>query len=381
MLIAPLMRPIVSLGMGLASGSPYLVLRATTRILLSVLATVACSAALTRLLPFHELTAAIAARTNPTALDLLVAAFCALAGVYAAVQESSDAATTAAGTSIGISLVPPLCVSGYGLGTGLWGVAGGAALLFLTNVVAIVFVATVAFAASGFNQVDLQASNREEEKNVRSGMAAFVADRLEGLFASRYGSAARLLMPFALLAAVFVPLQHALEEVAWQIRVRNDVNVVLAGLSEQVVESRTRVERGEIEISLVLLGSTADAQAVKTRVDGILQQSAGVVPKIDVRAIPDATAFAGLEAALRRPVPALPVASAPEERLDAARALVQAALAERWPSRSAGRILESSIVLAEPLGVSIVHLGPGLDAPARETLEGCSARISGGRSS
>jgi uncharacterized hydrophobic protein (TIGR00271 family) len=112
MLIAPLMKPIVNLGMGLAVGSPFLVLRSGGRVALSVAAAISFSALLTRMLPFHELTAEISARTAPTALDLFAAAFCALAGVYASMRPSSDVAATAAGTSIGISLVPPLCASG-----------------------------------------------------------------------------------------------------------------------------------------------------------------------------------------------------------------------------------------------------------------------------
>jgi uncharacterized hydrophobic protein (TIGR00271 family) len=142
MLVAPLMGPIVHLGMGLATGSPYLVLRSGLRVALSIAVATCGSALLTLLLPFHELNAELLARTSPTALDLLTAGFCALAGVYSALRPGSDTATTAAGTSIGISLVPPLCASGYGLGTGAWPVAGGAALLFLTNMVAIVLVAT-----------------------------------------------------------------------------------------------------------------------------------------------------------------------------------------------------------------------------------------------
>jgi uncharacterized membrane protein len=97
----------------------------------------------------------ISARTSPTVLDLITASFCALAGVYASVRPGSDTSTTAAGTAISVSLVPPLCASGYGIGTAAWPVAGGAALLFLTNLVAIVVVATSAFVASGFNRVDV----------------------------------------------------------------------------------------------------------------------------------------------------------------------------------------------------------------------------------
>ncbi len=157
MLIAPLMGPIVGFGMGLAVGSPFLVLRSGGRVLLSAFIVVLSSSLLTRMLPFHEINAEISNRTTPTVLDLLIAAFCALAGVYATMRRSADIATTAAGTSIGISLVPPLCASGFGLGILSWSIAGGAALLFLTNFVAIVAVGTIAFALSGFHRENVHA--------------------------------------------------------------------------------------------------------------------------------------------------------------------------------------------------------------------------------
>src|SRR5689334_20594661 len=71
MLVAPLMGPIVGLAMGLAAGSPFLVLRSAGRIGLSVLVAVGGAAAITLLLPFHEVNGEIAARASPTVLDLI----------------------------------------------------------------------------------------------------------------------------------------------------------------------------------------------------------------------------------------------------------------------------------------------------------------------
>src|SRR5690349_18638126 len=51
----------------------------------------------------------------------------------------------AGGAQTGEEASAPLCTSGYGLGTQLWPVAGGATLLFLTNLVAIIFVGTLSF--------------------------------------------------------------------------------------------------------------------------------------------------------------------------------------------------------------------------------------------
>lgn len=372
MLIAPLMGPIVSFGMGLAVGSPFLVLRSGARILMSVVVAIGCSGLLTRLLPFHELNAELAARTAPTALDLLTAAFCALAGVYASMRPASDVASTAAGTSIGISLVPPLCASGFGMGTANWSVASGAALLFLTNLVAIVVVGTVAFVAAGFNQVDAHTLEQEElGTGGDARVSRALAQRLAKVFASRSGAWLRLAMPFLLLGAVYIPLREALDEVAWQIRSRAAVQTAITALPSRVVQSRVRVERGAVELALVLLGSTSDADASRERLARELRDATGVTPRLEISAVPDSTAFATLESALRSSSKPVPVRPRPAAQLDEARRLVHSAVARRWPARTAGSALQVSMTAdaTDALRIEIAHLGPPLDAMTHETLE------------
>ncbi|HSJ05082.1 MAG TPA: DUF389 domain-containing protein, partial [Longimicrobiales bacterium] len=129
MLIAPLMGPIVELGMALTIGAPGLTVRSFIRVMGSVAAVVLGAALLTLALPFHEMTPEIASRTLPTALDLMIAVFVALAAAFTSVRRTSETTSAAAGTAIGIALVPPLCVIGFGLGTMDPAVAGGATLL------------------------------------------------------------------------------------------------------------------------------------------------------------------------------------------------------------------------------------------------------------
>ena len=374
MLVAPLMGPIVALAMGLASGSPFLVLRAAGRILFSVLAAIGGAALITILLPFHELNSEIAARTSPTALDLLTAGFCALAGVYASLRPGSDTATTAAGTSIGISLVPPLCASGFGLGTATWSVAGGAALLFLTNLVAIIFVGTLSFVAAGFNRVDAASLERVElAKRQDTVVAAAIARRLSGLFESKAGPALRFVMPFLLLAAIFVPLRRALDEVAWEVRTRAAVNESLRRESRKIVQSRVRVERHEVDLLVVLLGKTADAEKSRARLTRDIEVASGVEPRIEVLAIPDATAFAGLASSLRATDDPLPVSPAPQrptsaELLEIGRDFVRSSTMRIWPRTAAGEPLVIEIGTGEsgPLSVRVVHLGAALSPDALE---------------
>jgi uncharacterized hydrophobic protein (TIGR00271 family) len=376
MLIAPLMGPIVGLAMGLATGSPFLVLRSAGRIGLSVIVAIGGAAVITLMLPFHELNAEISARTSPTVLDLITAGFCAMAGVYASLRPGSDTAATAAGTSIGISLVPPLCASGYGVGTGTWPVAGGAALLFLTNLVAIVVVGTVAFVAAGFNRVELAAIEHEEliGDGKDAPIARALALRLSRVFESRWGSSLRFLMPFVLLAAVYLPLRHALNEVAWEVRARAAVRASIAHVRQQVVQSRVHVERHEIEVVLVLLGKNEDADATRTRLNIDIRRASGVVPRIEVLAVPDASAFAGLESTLVKPhlgdallVTSLPT---PDEQLNAVRARIRKTVDGFWATAAVGEPLaiDISTVVPGPLRIRIVHLGPALSPDGTDTL-------------
>jgi uncharacterized membrane protein len=205
--------------MGFAVGSSLLTIRAAFRVLRSVAAVVAGATFITVLLPFHEVTGEIAARTTPTALDLMVAVCCALTAAYTTVRAASDTTAAAAGTAVGIALVPPLCVVGYGLGTRAPDVAAGAALLFTANFSAIVVFSVLAFVLLGFNWVDARRLERDYLRRDRS-IEERAAERVHGvlgrLFGSRYGMAMRIGLPALFLAFVYAPLARALDEVAWQ---------------------------------------------------------------------------------------------------------------------------------------------------------------------
>jgi uncharacterized hydrophobic protein (TIGR00271 family) len=376
MLVAPLMGPIIGLAMGLASGSPFLVLRSGGRIALSVIVAISGATLITVLLPFHELNAEISARTSPTVLDLITAAFCALAGVYASLRPGPDTAATAAGTSIGISLVPPLCASGYGVGTAAWSVAGGAALLFLTNLVAIVVVGTVAFVAAGFNRVATVALEHDELSQPHEGapIARALARRLSRLFASRWGPALRFLMPFVLLAAVYVPLRRALDEVAWEVRVRASIREALANEPSRVVQSRVRVERRQVDLVLVILGDTKDADRARSRLNRQIGEASGTTPRLEIYAVPDAAALAGVESTLMKPQLVSASSPAPpssELQLGEVQSRLHGLVQRMWPSGSIGDPLrvELGLMQLEPLVIRVTHFGAPLSRDGAETLE------------
>lgn len=140
MLISPLMGPIMAAGLALAAGDFILTVRSVANIIVSSAIAIAFATVLVVLLPFREMTAEIAARTQPNTLDLVVALFSGAVGALATSKSLRGVATSIPGVAIAVALMPPLCVTGYGVGVLLTleraqgiGILRGGALLFVTN--------------------------------------------------------------------------------------------------------------------------------------------------------------------------------------------------------------------------------------------------------
>ncbi len=139
MLISPLMMPIVGLGFGLATFDFIEVRRAAMALALGSVIAVVFSAIFVLMSPLQTVTTEIAIRTRPNLFDLLVAVLSALAGAYGLIRGMGS---TVVGVAIAIALMPPLAVVGFGIATLNWTAAGGATLLFFTNLIAM--AATIA---------------------------------------------------------------------------------------------------------------------------------------------------------------------------------------------------------------------------------------------
>ncbi len=364
MLVSPLMGPIVELGMGFAVGSAFLVVRASLRVVFSVVWVVAGAALLTLSLPFHEITAEVAARAAPTALDLLVAVFCALTAAYTTVRPSSDTTSAAAGTAIGIALVPPLCTSGFGLGIGSLNISSGAALLFTANLSAILVLTVLSFLLLGYNQVNaLEVEAGFVEPDItRTGRAAARAQSwLHNAFGSRYGMAVRLIIPAVVLASVYVPLRRALTEVTWEVRARDTIRAVLTSEAPRAVQTAIAVERHTISLNLLVIGTNERAASLERTVRARIVEKTGVTPTISVTAVPDAQTLAAATAARAVASPA-----GVQDPIELARLHQRTGkvLDTEWPSSATGPLLGWEVVvpsLASPT-LTVRHLGPPLGA-------------------
>lgn len=148
MLVAPLMSPILAIAFGLVLGDIQILGQSGESTIKGVLVAIAVSVGVALVMPPLPVTAEILARTQPNLLDMIVALASGAAAAYALARKHLAAALP--GVAIAAALVPPLCVVGYGLGYGMYDVAGGALLLFLTNLSAIVFSGASVFLLLGF---------------------------------------------------------------------------------------------------------------------------------------------------------------------------------------------------------------------------------------
>ena len=147
MIVAPLMVPIQGTMLAAVLGDRRNLLRSVGLVVAGAGTAVAVGWLLGAIVPGvvdAQNNAQVAARVNPTLVDLLAAIATGAVGSIALVRR--DISDTLPGVAIAISLVPPLAVVGLTLEAHRWGQAGGATLLFVTNVAAILGVGTVVMA-------------------------------------------------------------------------------------------------------------------------------------------------------------------------------------------------------------------------------------------
>lgn len=148
MLVAPLMTPILGLGLALVQGNDHLARSALRTVVLGFVNAFGLGL-LAGLLHtgFSAPTAEMIARDWPDLTDLSIAFVAGLAAAYASSRPSLFAALP--GVAIAAALVPPIATGGLALALGEWRLAAGACLLFLVNAVAIVLASACSLWAVG----------------------------------------------------------------------------------------------------------------------------------------------------------------------------------------------------------------------------------------
>lgn len=232
MLVAPLMTPILA--------TAAAVVQAKNRDLLAPVGFVAMGTVLaifvgyaTSLLAADasavvgDLPDEVKARTFPGLLDLGVAVSAGAAAGYILPRRSATSALP--GVGIAVALVPPLVVVGITLEYGANEEAANALLLYLTNLAAIVFAASVMLLEAGF---------RPHLENTRRTF------RL------------RILITLGTVIAVAVPLTMHTRAALANRELRSDVSTAIAewDARARISELRTSIDDGTAVVSVLVAG-------------------------------------------------------------------------------------------------------------------------------
>ncbi|HEY0596470.1 DUF389 domain-containing protein [Sphingopyxis sp.] len=224
MLVSPLMGPIMGLGFGLATIESNLIKRSLVTLAAGMAVAILVAMLIIWLSPIKDVTPELRARTQPTLLDLGVAVVGGIAGVYAIMRKLSGVMV---GVAIATALVPPLSTVAFGLVTGRMDFALGAALLFLTNTLAIAFAATIVARLNHF-----------------------------GPSLTRQHTALQVTGIVVALGVLSIPLALSLNGIAREVRARSIVQSELnrlLGEGDRVDSLNVRIENDEVAVDGVVL--------------------------------------------------------------------------------------------------------------------------------
>jgi len=147
MIVAPLMTPILGIVLAVVLVDARNLARSIGLVALGAFVVVAIAFVLGHFVPYPVIASTnsqVASRVAPRIVDLVAALATGAVGSIALAR--SDVSDTLPGVAIAISLVPPLSVVGLTLESGAPEQAAGAALLFLSNVAAILASGVVVMA-------------------------------------------------------------------------------------------------------------------------------------------------------------------------------------------------------------------------------------------
>ncbi len=147
MIISPLMWPLMKISIGITYERKLLIRHAISLLLLSILISLISAYLIATISPLKHLNNEIITRTTPTILDIFVALSAGIIAAMALIQKKIS--SSLAGVAIATSLMPPLCVAGIGLSLYSFDTFSGGFLLFMANVVSIIFSSILVFLMVG----------------------------------------------------------------------------------------------------------------------------------------------------------------------------------------------------------------------------------------
>ncbi len=173
MLIAPLMGPILGVGLSIAINDAHTLKKSLVNLGAMMAISLGTSFLFFSIPLFQEATPELLARTKPDLRDALIA----IAGGFALIVSLSrrkEMTNTLAGVAIATALMPPMCTAGYGLAIGRLDYFGGAMFLFTINSIFIALATYVILKFLNFPKVSRYESKRHKNIIRIASVVAFL---------------------------------------------------------------------------------------------------------------------------------------------------------------------------------------------------------------
>ncbi len=164
MLISPLMSPILGVGLAIGINDRNMLMISLKHFSISIGISLVTSFLYFKLTPIGQITPEILNRTAPTFLDALIAFFGGLAGIISNTRK--DKSNAIPGVAIATALMPPLCVTGFGLAKGDWMVMINSFYLFFLNAVIVAFATYMIVRVLNFPS--MQHANEQEKRKAKA---------------------------------------------------------------------------------------------------------------------------------------------------------------------------------------------------------------------
>ncbi len=276
MLLSPLMGPIIASGLAVALGDFYLGIRALLNVVLSSFGSIVLAALITWILPFRSPTNEILSRVQPTLLDLAVAVMSGMIGAIVVCRGGQGGGVTAIpGVAVAVALMPPLGVVGFGVGIGWdWPIIRGGGLLYLTNLVAIIFSSFLVFFSVRMDTTGVRRRINEWLETTEKDERLFEAIQhtpLRGLL-GRVGTLPRRIAALLIfLIMVAVPLGRTLNQLREEANIRriilDELNRTLRGEypETEIVHQEIEIHPSHVRVGITALLSQRFAEDSRVR--------------------------------------------------------------------------------------------------------------------
>lgn len=140
-LLAPFIRPAQGFGFSLATKNKKMAFNFFKQFTIFLLISLIISTIFFKIIPLEENIKHLLNKTSFSYLDILVGSFCGIAAIIGKTKNLSD--NILYGVAVAASLMPSVCIMGYGIANNLMSVFLNAGLVFMTHISLISFFAFI----------------------------------------------------------------------------------------------------------------------------------------------------------------------------------------------------------------------------------------------